>query len=308
MTNYYISGVNDTISEAELEVFKLRPEYESLVELYKNTEGIQAPDFNSDTVLSEILASPKQQTKVLPLESNNRKATGLLSWLKYGVAASLLMGAFYFLSPLNNEIVHHVTEHEILEGDLPDASTFTLNAGSDLSYDLDNWSNKRTLTLSGEAFFKVEKGSKFEVITSNGKIQVLGTQFNVRSLLGGLEVVCTEGVVLVVAKDGEVSERLTAEQAIKIRPNGEVVLWTDDGESSVSWMSGITRLKDVTLQEVIIALEKQFEIKIEISGLELNERLSCSFQHEELELALKTATAPLKLKWEISDNTVRLFK
>ena len=38
--------VNGELSDEELKVFKLRPEYDSLVDLYKNTDNFLAPEFS----------------------------------------------------------------------------------------------------------------------------------------------------------------------------------------------------------------------------------------------------------------------
>ena len=40
--------VNGNLTNEELEVFKLRPEYDSLVELYENTEGLSVPNFDEE--------------------------------------------------------------------------------------------------------------------------------------------------------------------------------------------------------------------------------------------------------------------
>ena len=43
------------------------------------------------------------------------------------------------------------------------------------------WKNERSVNLDGEGFFKVAKGSKFDVETSAGTVSVVGTQFNVKN-------------------------------------------------------------------------------------------------------------------------------
>jgi Fe2+-dicitrate sensor, membrane component len=63
-----------------------------------------------------------------------------------------------------------------------------LNSSSQLSYSKNKWDSKREVTLNGEAFFKVSKGSTFDVITLNGKVSVLGTQFNVKQRENYFEV------------------------------------------------------------------------------------------------------------------------
>ena len=65
---------------------------------------------------------------------------------------------------------------------LPDQSTVRLNAGSFFTYDAATWDDARTVELHGEAFFDVKKnGVPFTVTTSNSRVQVLGTTFNVRA-------------------------------------------------------------------------------------------------------------------------------
>ena len=54
--------INEELTEEELQSFKLRPEYDSLVSLYKNTEGLAAPTFNGGVMLSEILK--KRENKI----------------------------------------------------------------------------------------------------------------------------------------------------------------------------------------------------------------------------------------------------
>ena len=50
MTNdkLFHKWVNNTISEDELKIFKLRPEYDGLVDLYRQTENLSGPDIDTE--------------------------------------------------------------------------------------------------------------------------------------------------------------------------------------------------------------------------------------------------------------------
>lgn len=61
---------------------------------------------------------------------------------------------------------------------LPDGSVVRLNSVSRLSYKPLGWYFSRSAELSGEAFFEVEKGSKFTIYSMLGSTSVLGTSFN----------------------------------------------------------------------------------------------------------------------------------
>ena len=81
---------------------------------------------------------------------------------------------------------------------LPDGSTISLNAESQIKYKKDFNTNYRSLTLSGEAYFDVQKGNTpFTINTNHGQVTVLGTSFNVRSRENGFEVGVNEGIVKV---------------------------------------------------------------------------------------------------------------
>ena len=104
---------------------------------------------------------------------------------------------------------------------LPDGSTVHLNSDSRLRYRSGflAWpfvpAGERRVTLEGEAFFEVVRGARpFVVETFNARVEVLGTQFNVRARQGPLEgetqVTLATGRVLVTDQaDLEVSTILS---------------------------------------------------------------------------------------------------
>lgn len=302
--------VNNTITSEELAVFKTRPEYDSLVALHQRTSDLAAPSFDQEAMLKNILTQSKNK-KSIPSEptiaSKEKKVFSL--WVKYAAVACILLSVGFFLWPKGQMVTHEVTKNQQLEGTLPGQSEFILNADSKLTYDSKRWDNNRSLDLMGEAFFKVKKGSTFTVNTSAGKVEVLGTQFNVKSRLGSFEVSCTEGKVAVNFKNKTKQEILTQGQSVRINQSGAIERMVNEAENAKSWIAGIIRLKDVYLKEVVEELERQFDVTIELEGIDTKERISCNFQNENLEMALKTATAPLNLTFEIiSENKVVLKK
>ena len=51
--------------------------------------------------------------------------------------------------------------------------------GVKFQFDKKRFTDERIIQLRGEAFFEVEKGSRFVVQTGKGAVEVLGTSFNV---------------------------------------------------------------------------------------------------------------------------------
>ncbi|NQX85315.1 MAG: FecR domain-containing protein [Flavobacteriaceae bacterium] len=210
------------------------------------------------------------------------------------IAASIVLclGIFTFFDSNNVMSRTGIGQHETLA--LIDGSEVHLNAQSTLSYDTSNWEDTRTLSLNGEAYFKVTKGQTFTVNTRNGAVTVLGTQFNVISHENYFEVTCYEGKVRVTSNTNEVSI-LTAGKRLRITNN---TIETDTlKESLPTWINGESSFKSIPLKHVIEAIESQYHIQIDATEIDTNTIFTGSFSHHNLNLALKTIFDPLNIKY-----------
>lgn len=286
--------VNGTLSPEELSIFKSRPEYDSLEALDRNTADLKAPDFSEDEMLQGILKQAKAPTK----RPSQAKSIQLGSWFRYAAAACVLLLSGWFLWPSTaNEVSYELAKGERQEGLLPDGSSFVLNAESRLWYDADDWGSNRTLKLSGEAFFKVKKGSQFIVKTHNGAVKVLGTEFNVLVRKNKLEVSCNSGKVAVVSRKGVVLAELSPNEVVRVVDDKVKKHWTMDAGKFSSWKEGVSRLEGVPLKVILAELERQFDIEIEPGTVNLDEVGTCMFAHKELDIALKSAFSPFQIKY-----------
>lgn len=133
-----------------------------------------------------------QNLKQKATQSSKKKTWPLLN-IAAGLIGILLAATVYF-----NSAVTYQSENKILEVILPDQSKVTLMPGTELSFKNSFGIFGRTLTLKGEAVFKVEKGNPFTVEATMGRVEVLGTIFKVISSDESPFVVsCLEGKVKV---------------------------------------------------------------------------------------------------------------
>lgn len=125
---------------------------------------------------------------------------------------------------------------------LPDGSTVTLNASSQISYPASFHKDKRQLQLVGEAYFSVAKNSSwpFEVITAHQRIQVLGTKFNVRAYLD-------QKTVHTALVEGSVRIHTERESAI-LKP----------GEQAASTVQGGLRIEKAPMDHILAWTKNQF--------------------------------------------------
>ena len=211
----------------------------------------------------------------------------------------------YFTFINSSKIVHQTMASEKTTISLPDASTVQLNALSRLAYDKDSWDAKRQVTLDGEAYFKVAKGSIFDVKTSAGVVTVVGTEFNVKQRTNFFEVQCFEGIVKVVSDT--IVRQLTAGHTYRI-------LNHQFSESITSallpeWTKNKSSFSSVPLQLVIAELERQYNVKVELNQINTSTLFSGSFTHDNLEDALKAISIPTQLQYQIeTDQSVILYE
>ena len=147
---------------------------------------------------------------------------------------------------------------------LPDGSTVELNASTHLSYHPYWWFISREVKLEGEAFFQVEKGKKFKVLSSHATTEVLGTSFNVFARGEEYVVSCHTGSV-------KLSESNTGSTVI-LSPNERGQMETSGGFSvtklegvlsSPGWTDNLIMFSSAPLRLVFEEIERQFGIVIE---------------------------------------------
>ncbi len=238
--------------------------------------------------------------------ASNKKAS--VSFLKYilPVAAVLVVALGIFsLWDKNNDTSFETALNATKVLTLPDQSVVTLNAESTLSYNKANWENERTLNLTGEAYFEVEKGSTFTVKTKDGTIQVLGTKFNVNTRKDYFKVSCFEGKVQV--KNALLDEELIKNEQVQVI-HGLVQKNTIIFENP-AWLQQNSIFNNVPLDIVFSELERQYAIKITKTNVDLDRIFSGSFTHQDMDEALTSITAPMKLKYQFSSsNQVEIYE
>ncbi|WP_170110270.1 FecR family protein [Flavilitoribacter nigricans] len=161
---------------------------------------------------------------------------------------------------------------------LPDQSTVILNANSNISFHQD-WSEDevRKVWLEGEAYFKVRKdttdGRKFQVVTRDLTVEVLGTVFNVHTREEATQVFLEEGKINVDLEDQEEDilmdpgELVTYSVKTHIPQKRKIV-----EEAPSSWKDGTIILQEVTLRAIIQKMEEIYGVSSRVESQTLLDR------------------------------------
>lgn len=271
---------------------------EIMMELFEQLEHV--PELE-EAVSNEILEKIKKATgkkeethkrKVIPIQGNKFNF-----WRGVAAAVAVVIVASWMIAQRlqPQEIIVQSPYGEMQDVVLPDGSLVTLNGNSKIEY-LPEWSEGelRTIKLWGEAFFKVVKepvrNTKFQVITEDLTVEVLGTAFNVNTRQEASEVFLEEGQVRLSLKNSDTP-------AILLQP-GEVVTYSIskklllkpqivDQASEISWKEGILTFKDTPLKKILEELfaTNIFEFEIRDKELEVKE-FTISVPNNDIDVAM----------------------
>jgi ferric-dicitrate binding protein FerR (iron transport regulator) len=252
--NYKLSKwLNDEMTTEELSEFQADKDFAIFEKIKKYSSELETPAFDEQKMLSKIVTSPKKEVKIIPLFKN---------WM-VRVAAILLIGMGLLFTFRNVASSTEFTDYGVQNTfSLPDNSEVVLNSGSEIQYKKWNWDNNRSLNLEGEAFFKVAKGKKFEVNTPQGKVTVLGTQFNVKQRGNYFDVSCYEGKVKVNFGNNEFI--LTKGMSVAVR-DGKTIPIPPKNTLKPEWLEQEMVFYQESLPSIVAEFERHFNIELELN-------------------------------------------
>jgi ferric-dicitrate binding protein FerR (iron transport regulator) len=261
--------------------------YQDILKQWKVPEG--KSNEQAWLELQSKLNSQKTEPKVIAF-----------SWrpmVSVAAAAALIVGLILaWPNETLTTIVCQAGGHQTVQ--LPDASTAQLNAGSEITFSQD-WADNRSVDLKGEAFFEVVKGSKFQVVTSTGVVEVLGTSFDVYARDNDFRVECRTGKVRVTA----------GKQSVEIAPGFTAVLENDRllvGEFDMSesdWRNGEFLFEESELSDVFAELGRQFNVQLQLPAIE-GRKYTGRFSNKDLEEALQLICLPMGLKYTLMNDSI----
>jgi transmembrane sensor len=285
----------------------------------------EMPDFSVESALANVhkrIEDLEAPNKVLFTLKRRNRTLHLAYRYSARVAAVLVIALFaaYFLIPKNTEVITNTitAEAKVLEPlILPDGSRVYLNAGAKFSYPEVFDKDSRMVSLEGEAFFEITPGlsQPFVVTTGNLGVRVLGTSFNLNasSHLQTVEVAIKTGKVLFYSFDtetGEVFEQIMlsqGEKGIYYKSDGIIARNLLQNDNCIGWKSGLLEFENTPLPEVLLAIERAYDLQFvcerDFSKLSLTAR----FDQEDPANILETLRLIFGFQIDESGNQVRIF-
>ena len=272
--NKLAKWLNDELSPLEKENFQATDDYALYDKIKLYSSHLEVGDFDADKILETILKSEKSSPKSIPLYKN---------WF-VKIAAVLVIGIGLTFVMQNYSSANQLAQNgEKTTFLLPDNSEVVLNSGSNVEYKKWGWDNNRALKLIGEAYFKVAKGKKFEVVTNIGKVTVLGTKFNVKVRGSRFNVTCFEGRVKVNYKTTELV--LSPGQSVTF-DNGKQFISSIES-TKPAWLEHQLAFEKENLNQIIDEVQRQYKVSIILKTKRADILFTGKIPADNLDLVLK---------------------
>jgi len=261
--NLYDFG-SDSDKNSVVESFKTIPSGKSkailILDNGKNIDLLEDQNLNLESDGTKIIGS---KNSIAYLQKKSNQAA-----LKYNTLKTPRGGEFFVI--------------------LSDSTKVWLNAESQLKYPVVFSSDKRTVELTGEAFFEVTPNpdKPFYVISGEQSIKVLGTSFNVASYEDDEEIVTTliEGKVNVNMRFGDKKSvsLFPSEQSKFNKEKGEIKNIKVDPNQFIAWKSGKFYFRQQKLKDITKVLSRWYDIEIFFLNSEMeNKKFTGRFKRYE---------------------------
>jgi transmembrane sensor len=287
--------LNGELSEEELKAHFTPEDLQKFSQILDEVDR-WTPDLETVVFSPEAITRQQKQGKVRRL------------WLPLSIAASILMllAAGIFIINRSDEVRYATAAGETRDITLPDGqSNIVLAANSSVTWTDKSWSAvQRQVHLTGKGFLQVDEGSPFIVDTSVGKVEVLGTRFEVQEFESGLQVNCYQGKVKATVA-GQSPVMVNAGESY-LYFEGQWEAKTEISGAGPQWLNNESSFQNAPLRQVIKTLESEYGLKTNAGTINLSRRFTGSFPNNNLDEALRLVFVPLSIAYELKDDRLYL--
>lgn len=267
--------------------------------IMKMAEGLTVPQGKDENLVLEAIFSQTEKPAVT-------KTIQFRRYFQAAAAVLLLLIGIYSVSVIYSNQRMSTGFGNQTQITLPDGSLVSLNSGSKLVWNEKKFNRKRLVTLSGEAYFEIEKGGEFIIQTENGTVEILGTKLNVFTREKEFWVSCLTGKVGVETENS--NQILLPGEIVELTSQGLEKRVLTEVNQTAAWKEGMFYFEDKPLVSIFAEIERQFDVSIQFEG-DVNRSITVSFTNNKLEEVLDVVCIPMGLKYEVAkNNKVRIFE
>ncbi|ALJ03805.1 hypothetical protein APS56_00955 [Pseudalgibacter alginicilyticus] len=259
---------------------------------------IQTPDKNYYKISDDENKSWINEDGVLITVSNQA-----ISFLPTSTAKSTKNLEYKIFVP--KEKKYHLT--------LIDSTSVELNSNTTIGFTNSLSTKQREINLVGEAFFEVahDKNRPFVVYSSDLKIEVLGTEFNVSNYKNNEYTSTTliAGSINVSNQQGEHLIIKPGNKATLLHNQGDIMVEKVNVQQEVSWTNNRMIFENETLENIIKRLKKWYDVEFILTDENIRQYKFTGTLKKENELThfLQMLKYTKGINYEIKEGNVSLF-
>ena len=196
---------------------------------------------------------------------------------------------------------------------LPDGTNVWLNARTTIKYPLSFSKETRQVELDGEAYFDVveNKDKPFVIQTTKGRLEVLGTVFDVEdySDKDDFETMLFDGSVRIIPKDSmQHSVTLTPSYKAYMK-DGKLEIAYVDNFNVYRWKEGLICFTNESFEHIMSDFEKYYGLRVIIENEKVKDRhYSGKFrQTDGIDYALRVLQKDIRFAYERDDDNNKIY-
>lgn len=264
----------------------------------KNSLSDVFVDEKFNAVLEKIQLQERQKGIKLAHQSK-------IKTLKIAIAsiAAIFLLLFAFNGFDDGQVTYKTGFGETLNLKLADGTSVVLNGNSEISYQKNT---PREVKLSGEAYFIVKSipstHAKFWVLTDDIKVEVYGTQFNVRSRGQKTDVLLDEGIINLVLENGENKQMIPGE-LVSYSKEHLTHKKIDKSLKYAQWKNSTYIFNNMPLEEVMKYIEDTYGLPSQFENSEAKSLvLSGGIPNENLNICLTAIQKSVGVQIQIQED------
>lgn len=227
-----------------------------------------------------------------------RKPGGELIYIQHAVSTQNLFNKI--MVPRGSQVLSVV---------LSDGTKVWLNVESSLRYPVTFNGTERKVTLTGEAYFEVNKRKeKFIVETPGAYTEVLGTHFNINSYKPNDEqITLLEGSVKVRNNITASGELKPGEQVV-VAQQGIQLKHSPDLEAVMAWKNGLFKLSNANIYSIMQQLAQWYDVDVVFKGTLQEKRFSGMIsRNTQLHVVLEMLAMTKEVKFVTEGKTIVVY-
>lgn len=203
--------------------------------------------------------------------SIERKSNNQTSWLKYAaVLIPVVLVSVFLLQRIGSSQIEIINEEDNpMQVFFSDSSSVWLRTGASITFPKNFNGKEREVLVKGEGYFDIreDKNRPFIVQFGPTQIEVLGTEFNLKTTSKSFEVAVYEGVVSFSKRNQtETKEILKVNEKAAFSGSEQKIERIAMDPNEVAWKTGILKFNGISIPDIVDKLRSHYNINIKLDG------------------------------------------